>query len=144
MPAKQPNCAGCGDPLDAHNEAIELWGSWFCSNCFFKSAVKSHKELTDDDIALIRRIGKELAGFLPPDLIEMVLVGFHKRTTGTDKRPPEAELSRCISEIQRLTAFATFRQVLNLLKTWQHSFTEFVENQEAELREKVKRLTDLE
>jgi len=33
---------------------------------------------------------------------------------------------------------------LNLLKTWEHSFTEFVQNQEAELREKVKRLTDLE
>ncbi len=102
------------------------------------------KEIRHKILAVTATIGKELAGFLPPDLLEMVLVGFHKRTTGTDKRPSEAELSRCISEIQRLTAFATFRQILNLLKTWQHSFTEFVENQESELREKVKRLTDLE
>ena len=144
MKQQPKNCAGCGNPLDAHNEGIELWGSWFCSKCFLSNAAKTHRELTDDDIVLIRQIGKELAGFLPPDLLEMVLVGFHKRTTGTDKRPSEAELSRCISEIQRLTAFATFRQILNLLKTWEHSFTEFVQNQEAELREKVKRLTDLE
>jgi hypothetical protein len=89
-------------------------------------------------------MGKELAGFLPPDLLEMILVGSYKRSTGKNERPPEEELSRCIGEIQRLTAFATFRQILNLMKTWQSSVNEIVENQEAEIREKIKHLTDLE
>lgn len=129
--------------MDAHNEGIELWGSTFCSACFIANAAKTHREFTAEDVALLRRMGKELAGFLPPDLLEMILVGFHKRSKDLD-RPPEDELSRCIGEIQRLTAFATFRQILSLMKTWQTSVNEIVENQEAEIREKIKRLTDLE
>lgn len=142
--SKQPKCAGCGNALDAHNEGIELWGSTFCSTCFITNASKTHREFTADDIEILRRLGKELAGFLPPDLLEMILVGFHKRATGKAERPPEEELSRCVGEIQRLTAFATFRQILNLMKTWQSSVNELVENQESEIRDKIKRLTDLE
>lgn len=137
-------CAGCGNPIDAHNEGIELWGSVFCSVCFITNAAKTHRDFTPEDVAILRRMGKELAGFLPPDLLEMILVGFYKRSTGGNGRPPEDELTRCIGEIQRLTAFATFRQILNLLKTWQSSFNELVENQEAEIRDRIKRLTDLE
>jgi hypothetical protein len=137
-------CSGCGNPLDAHNEGIELWGSWFCSACFIGHSAKLHKELTADDIALLKTIGRELSGFLPPDVLEMVLVGFYKRATGNPAPPPAAELARCVGEIQRLAAFSTFRKVLNLLKTWHGTFTEFVEQQEAEIRESVKRLTELE
>jgi hypothetical protein len=142
--SKQLKCSACGNSLDAHNEGIELWGSTFCSPCFISNAAKTHREFTEADIAILRSMGKELAGFLPPDLLEMILVGSYKRSTGRDARPPEAELSRCIGEIQRLTAFAIFRQILNLMKTWQSSVNEIVENQEAEIREKIKRLTELE
>lgn len=135
-------CSGCGVPTDDHNAGVELWGSWFCSGCFIANAGKLHKELTPSDIALIRTIGKELAGFLPPDLLEMVLVGFHKRSKDHEKGPPADELARCVGEIQRLAAFSTFRQILNLLKTWQSMFTEFVDQQESEIRDKVKRLTE--
>lgn len=141
---KQPKCSACGNSLDAHNEGIELWGSHFCSNCFITHAAKTHRDFTPEDIAILRKMGKELAGFLPPDLLEMILIGFHKRSTGTTNRPPEDELSRCVGEIQRLTAFATFRQVLNLMKTWQSSVNDLVENQEAEIRDKIKKLTDLD
>jgi hypothetical protein len=142
--SKQPKCSACGNPLDAHNEGIELWGSTFCSTCFITNAAKTHREFTAADVEILRRLGKELAGFLPGDLLEMILVGFHKRSTGGNTRPPEDELTRCVGEIQRLTAFATFRQILNLMKTWQSSVNELVENQEAEIRDKIKRLTDLE
>jgi len=142
---KQHNkCAACASPLDDRNQGIELWGSWFCSGCFITNASKTHRELTPDDIALLRTIGRELAGFLPPDLLEMILVGFHKRAAETAKRPSEEELQRCVGEIQRLAAFAAFRHVLNLLKTWQMTFNEFVENQESDIREKIRRLTELE
>jgi hypothetical protein len=141
---KQPKCSGCDASLDAHNEGIELWGSRFCAKCFITNAAKTHRDFTPDDLIILRRMGKELAGFLPPDLLEMIVVGFYKRSTGTDGRPPEEEVSRCVGEIQRLTAFATFRQILNLMKTWQSSVNELVENQEAEIRDKIKRLTDLE
>ncbi len=116
----------------------------YCSNCFITNAAKTHRELTPGDIQILRRMGKELAGFLPSELLEMILVGFHKRSTGSKDRPPEEEITRVVGEIQRLTAFATFRQILNLMKTWQSSVNELVENQEAEIREKIRRLTDLE
>lgn len=143
MAAKQPKCSACDASLDAHNEGIELWGCHYCANCFITHAAKTHRDFTPEDLIILRRMGKELAGFLPPDLLEMILIGFHKRSKGLD-RPSEDELSRCVGEIQRLTAFATFRQVLNLMKTWQSSVNDLVENQEAEIRDKIKRLTELE
>ena len=55
-----------------------------------------------------------------------------------------AELSRAVGEVQRLTATACFRQILNLLRTWEEMFGKFVQEQETDIREKVRRLTELE
>jgi hypothetical protein len=136
-------CSGCANPL-GDGEGVELWGSRFCQTCFIGNAAKFHRELRPEDIALLRTIGRELAGYLPPELLEMVLVGFHKRATGGKEPPPAEELARCVGEIQRLAAFSNFGKVLNLLKTWQSTFNEFVEGQEGEIRETIKRLTDFE
>ncbi len=136
-------CAGCASPL-GDNEGIELWGSGFCSTCFIGNAAKFHRELRPEDIALLKTIGRELSGYLPPELLEMVLVGFYKRATGKKEHPPAEELARCVGEIQRLAAFSNFGKILNLLKTWQGTFNEFVEAQETEIRDMIKRLTDFE
>lgn len=129
-------CSGCSETVE---EGLELWGSWFCSKCFISQSGKLHRELRPEDVELLRRIGRELAGFLPPELLEMILVGYSKRISGG---MDPLELSRVIGEIQRLTAFACFRYVLNLLKTWQASFNEFVESQESEIRDKIRKLTE--
>lgn len=136
-------CSACGHSLDAHNEGVELWGSWFCSKCFFGRAKPIGRELSPEEAEVLRSVGRELAGFLPPELVEMILLGFHKRVFGSPV-PPAPELARAVGEIQRLTAFACFRQILNLLKTWQDSFSGFVGDQEAEIRERIRRLTDLD
>lgn len=136
-------CSGCGKDL-SDGEGVELWGSHFCALCFISTSAKTHRELRPEEVELLRTIGRELAGFLPPELLEMVLIGFWKRSTGQPDGPPAGELSRCIGEIQRLAAFSNFRKVLNLLKTWQDTFNEFVESQEQEIRDAVKRLTDFE
>lgn len=131
-------CSACSETVE---EGLELWGSWFCSKCFISQSGQLHRELRPEDIELLRRIGRELSGFLPPDLLEMVMLGYTKRVAGSID---PLELSRVLAEIQRLTAFACFRYVLNLLKTWQSTFDEFVESQEQEIRDKIKKLTDLE
>lgn len=136
-------CSGCGNPL-GDNEGVELWNSRFCSVCFISNAAKIHKELTPEQVSLLRVMARDLAGFLPPELLEMILVGSWKRSTGRQDAPPADELGRVIGEIQRLAAFATFRKTLNLLKTWQGSFNEFVDGQEEEIRTAIKRLTDFE
>lgn len=138
----QQKCSGCGAPLDAHNEGVELWGSRFCSTCFIANSSKLHKELTEEDKVLLRTIGRELSGYLPPELLEMVALGFYRRVTGRADAPAPAELERFCGEIQRLSAFSTMRKILNLLKTWKEGFDEFVEQQETEIREVVKRLTE--
>lgn len=137
-------CSGCNVTLDPKDGGLEAFGRWYCSGCFIGNAVKLDKKLTPEDLAVLRRMGKDLAGLLPGELLEMILVGFHKRSAGKEGRPDEEELARVVGEIQRLTAFSVFRQVLNLLKTWHGMFTEFIDGQEAEIREKIKRLTDLE
>lgn len=126
------------------NEGVELWNSRFCATCFIANSAKIHRDLTPDQIALLKVMGRDLAGFLPPELLEMILTGFWQRSTGKRDAPPAEELARVIGEVQRLAAFATFRKTLNLLKTWQGTFNEFVDGQEEEIRTAIKRLTDFE
>ena len=136
-------CSSCANTLD-EAEGVELWGSWFCSKCFVGQATDFGRELKPEELVRLRHLGRELSGFLPPDLLEMVLTGFYKRASGSKKAPDRAELSRAVGEVQRLTATACFRQILNLLRTWEEMFGKFVQEQETDIREKVRRLTELE
>lgn len=134
-------CSACGKS-DIDEEAVELWGSQFCSMCFVGQAKGLHRELKPEDIELLKVIGKELAGLLPGDLVEMILVGYYQRATGKTDPPPREETLRVVGEMQRLTAFASFKRVLSLLKTWKDVFSEFVESQEEDIREKIRKLTE--
>ena len=136
-------CSACSAELDSH-EGVELWGSWFCSKCFVGQASDFGRELKPEELARLRRLGRELTGFLPPDILEMILVGFYRRATKSKKTPDRQELSRTVGELQRVTATACFRQILNLLKTWDEVFGKFVDEQQADIREKVRRLTELD
>ena len=143
MKQEHRTCSACSAELDSH-EGVELWGSWFCSKCFVGQAADYGRELKPEELARLRRLGRDLSGFLPPDILEMILVGFYKRASGSKKAPDKLELSRAVGELQRVTGTACFRQILNLLKTWDEMFGKFVHEQEADIREKVRRLTDLE
>ncbi len=136
-------CSACGADLDSA-EGVELWGSWFCSKCFVGQAGDFGREIKPEELARLRRLGRELSGFLPPDILEMILTGFYKRAAGTKKAPDRQELARAVGELQRVTDTACFRQILNLLKTWEEMFGKFVQEQEGDIREKVRRLTDLD
>lgn len=140
----EKKCSACGKSLASESDGIELWGSTFCSMCFIGHATSLHRELKPEDIELLKLIGREAAGLLPPELLEMILVAYHKRATGKQEPPPREETIRVVGELQRLTAFSVFKVTLNLLKTWQDMFNEFVETQQAEIRAKVKKLTDFE
>lgn len=136
-------CGACSVELEAH-EGVDLWGAWFCSKCFVGQAGAFGRDLKPEDLARLRRLGRELAGFLPPDILEMILSGFYKRASKSKKPPDREELSRAVGELQRVTATACFRQILNLLKTWEDMFGKFVQEQETEIREKTRRLVDLD
>lgn len=135
-------CSGCGKEVDPKNEGIELWNSWFCSMCFIGRAQSLHRELTAEDAQLLRIITKELSGLMPADLLEMILVGYWRKTTGRTDAPPREETLRAAGELQRLTAFANFAEKLRLLKNWRDIFNEFVDDQERDIRERIHRLTD--
>lgn len=136
-------CAACKKPLD-EKEGVGLWTSKFCSTCFITNAAKLDHPLTPDQVAMLKVMGRELSGLLPPELLEMLLVAFWRRSTGKNDSPPAEQLALTVGEIQRLVAFANLRKTLGLLKTWQDSFNEFVEGQEEEIRSTIKRLTDFD
>lgn len=138
----EKKCAGCGKAV-AGDEGIELWNSWFCSSCFVSHSAKLHRPITPEQIAALRAMGRELGGFLPADVVQMVAVGFYRRASGRHDNPSPEELERFVGEIQRLVVFSTSRKILNLLQTWQGTFNEFVEQQEGEVRDAVRRVADL-
>ncbi len=135
------SCSACGASLDPR-EGVDLWGSWFCSKCFVSQASDYGRDLKPEELARLRRLGHELAGFLPPEILEMILTGFYKRASKSKKAPDKMEVSRAVAELQRITASACFRQILNLLKTWEDTFGKFVQEQEEDIRDKVRRLSD--
>jgi hypothetical protein len=135
-------CSGCGNPL-AEKEGVEALGIRACATCFIQDAGRFHRTLKPEEIELLKTIGREAAGFMPPELVRIILVGFYQRGTGGQMPPPE-ELARCIGEIQRLALFATTAKTMNLLKTWQDMFNEFVDSSQVEMRESIKRLTDVD
>jgi hypothetical protein len=136
-------CSACSNALE-QGEGVDLWGSWFCSKCFVGQAADFGRDLKPEELLRLRRLGRDLAGFLPPEILEMILTGFYKRATGKKKPPDRQELSRTVVELQRITASACFRQILNLLKTWEDTFGKFVQEQEDEIRDKVRRLSDVD
>ena len=89
-------------------------------------------------------MGKTLAGFMPPELVEMIALGFWKRATGRKDSPPADELERFVGEVQRLAALSYFRREMNLLETWFAEFRQFVEAREEEIRDTIRRLTVLQ
>lgn len=135
-------CAGCQKPVE-ENEGLEAFGRRFCSTCFIAESSKFHRPLRPEDLVLLQTIGREAAGYLPPDLLRIIAVGFWRRSMGRpNDYPPEEELALFVGEVQRLAAFSNATRVMNLLQTWQGEFTGFVESQIAEIRETVKRLTE--
>ena len=74
----------------------------------------------------------------------MLATGFYRRVTGKTDNPPAVEVARFVGEIQRLAFFSYARKQMTLLKNWQDTFNEFVDDNEREIRENIKRLTDLE
>lgn len=137
----QQKCAGCQKRLD-EKEGIQVWKSNLCSTCFIDSAAKFHQPLTPDQVAMLKVMGRQLAGHLPPEFLEIIVVGFWRRTTGRKDAPPAEELALVIGEIQRLAAFSNLTKTISLLKNWQTTFNDFIEEQEEEIRSTIKRLTD--
>jgi hypothetical protein len=134
-------CSACTTAL-AENEGVAAFDMVYCATCFISEAGKFHRPIRAEDIELLKTIGREAAGHLPADLVRMLTVGFYRRATGSAAYPPEDELARFVGEIQRLAMFSNIAKILNLLKTWQGMFNEFVESQEGEIRDTVKRLTE--
>jgi len=143
---EERKCAACGKAIeDGRNDGIEIWNSWFCAACFIGRAQAAHRELSPGDIEIMKMIARELAGLLPGPLLELIFLGFHQRTVPPGTPPPSRdELQRAVGETQRLVAFSSFKETLKLLKGWRDTVLEFVENEEREILDKVKRLTDFE
>jgi hypothetical protein len=136
-------CSACGKEVDP-KDGIKQWDTWFCSFCFIASAQSLHKEMTPADIELLKLIGRELAGIMPAELMETILLGYARRITGKIEPPPREETLRVVGEIQRLAFISYARKNLSVLQTLSDSFKEFVESQERDIKDTIKKLTGSE
>lgn len=136
-------CSGCQKAL-AEGEGVSQWDTWFCSLCFIGHAAKLHAELTPEQKALLKIIGKEAAGLLPPDLLEIIAVGFYRRITGRRDEPPAEDLELFVGSVQRLAALSMFAREMNLTETWRGMFNSFAEERMEDIRQRIRRMTEVE
>jgi hypothetical protein len=137
-------CSACNKEFDQTREGVELWNAWFCSMCFLGQAQNLHREIRPEDIEVFRTVARELAGYLPSGVFEMILVGFYHKATGKNDPPPREALVYSVAELQRLFALNNFQRELKILQTWQDMFTEFTEGRQRDIQDMVKKLTDPE
>jgi hypothetical protein len=126
----------------SEGEGVSQWDTWFCSLCFIGHAARLHRELSPEQLGLLKVIGKQAAGLMPPDLVELIAVGFYRRITGKKDEPPEDQLALFVGEIQRLAALSMFSREMNLLETWKGMFVTFTEERMEEIRVSIRRMTE--
>jgi len=131
-------CAACGKEFE-EKDGLKLWDTWSCGECFIRQAAEFRKELRPEDVELMRLIARELSGIMPTELVRMIVQGY-ARNLGV-AAPSHDETLRAVGEIQRLGYISFARKSLSTLQKLSALFQEFVETQERELRETVKRLT---
>lgn len=142
MMGQDGRCSACAGPL-VEGQCLESFGAWFCSACFIGNAARFYRELQPEELAALRALGQHLGGFLPPELVEMLATGFLRRM-GRPEPVPAPELARFVGEIQRLFAFYSSFKILSLLRTLKDEVGRFVDGQEEEIRDAIRRLGDLE
>ena len=140
MPEKTV-CSACGKEIDP-KDGLRTWDTWFCSFCFIAESQKLHKELKPEDIELLKLIGRELAGLMPTELVEMILTGYARRVTGKIEPPAREETLRVVGEMQRLAFISFSRKMLSVLQTLSDLFKDFVESQEREIKDTIRKLTE--
>jgi len=132
-------CSACGKEFE-ERDGIQLWDAWSCGECFIRQAVQFRKELKPEDVELMRLIARELSGLMPTELLSMIILGY-ARNIGSPQAP-EGETLRVVGEIQRLGYISFARKSLSTLQKLSALFQEFVESQEREVKDTVKRLTE--
>lgn len=135
-------CSSCSKAFDADKEGVKLWTTWFCSMCFIGQAQGLHREIKPEEIEIFKAIAREGAGVLPSLVFELILAGFYRRATGKDEPPPREAVAFTMAELQRATALNNFQREINMLRTWQDMFTDFIQERQKDIQEAVKRLTD--
>jgi len=131
-------CAKCGAAI-SHETSFETGSKKLCMNCFLELA-QSFKPLSSEDSKRLKKaVKEEMAGVLPRDAIkEYIEDGLQAILV---KREDYDEVTnRVMNQIDRAAGLTMCQEVLSVIMALKKT----LEEQETEIRSKIKRLGDLQ
>ena len=127
-------CAKCGHDL-AEEQALP---GGYCRTCFFEIA-RERKSLTPEERKrLMRAVKEEMAGVLPREALRGILEECCQAML-MGKEDADEVLNRTLSRLDQLAGLSMCEEILGVLGALQTVLRE----QEALIRDKVKKLADL-
>lgn len=135
-------CSQCGRDV-AIQESFDLGtGKRLCPDCFIARA-QSRRSVSGEDLRRLRKaVKEELAGLLPRDALrDMVSEGYRRILTRQGELDDVA--GWLVNEIERMAGLALCRRQLEILQALRDAIDHGLEEQEADVRDQIKRLADL-
>lgn len=126
-------CKKCSKEI-TESESIE----GHCADCFVSMAQGIRALSSEERTRLKKMVAQEMAGLLPRDALRDLLEeGCDRILMG--KVDTDEELNRMINSIERMSGLAMLREIMNVISALRTT----LEEQEEELRSKIKRLGSL-
>lgn len=130
-------CAKCGNEIDP-SQAFDVGPKKYCTACFMEMAQSIKPMSSDERQRLKKLVQQEMAGVLPREALrEAIEDGWGSILKGADF---DDEVNRLLNRIDQQAGLHMCQEVLTVILTLQKTLRE----QEAELREKIRRLADLQ
>lgn len=126
-------CSKCSKTIDAESSFNGI-----CTDCFFELARSSKTRLTGDERKRLKKaVEEEMAGLLPHDALnEEVEAGYLRLLKGGDF---DENVGRLVNSVERMAGLAMFREILSVIQALKTT----IEEQESEIRARIKKLENL-
>jgi len=130
-------CSKCGTAITIEN-SFEVSSKRLCLQCFLALA-QSAKPLTGDERKRLKKaVQEELAGLLPREALrEAIEDGYASILKGEDF---DENVSRLVNQIERIAGLGMCNEILLVIMALKKT----LEEQEDEIRSKIRRLGELQ
>ncbi len=137
-------CLGCKKETD-RKSGIEFGNDLLCVDCFTKRAQEAASSRPSGAKlkALRKAVKEELAGLLPEDALKQLIEDGYRRIL-IHREDFDVVSGSMKNQIQVMAGMAVCRRVLEFMRGMSSAIVQGLESEEQEIRDQLKRLSDLD